>query len=267
MNTARRLIEGGLVLSALLTMLGCDPESGGLEIDEVEEGSFRNGGGVWIGNGLVHPNVTGVSPSYGLSTAQGLPADGVLMSTASGVLAATYMVECALAPGQSITKVRPSDGQSFTMHGVVGLAPEWRDGQCKTHCQQWITACLLARTNASGESVPVFLSADHSAIGFGSSAAYPNYEGSFYGNVFQDSSSKHLCRSHDPSLWPEDEAPNSRTCGGLSPEDCGVNDWGFCDVDDRCAVQDDGSDPEFVHCSAGSPASGTHYRTISVFLE
>lgn len=270
----RRILDATIVLSIALVTSACelepndltdeDLESDELESDELtdELPTFRGGGGLWIGNGLVSPDVSGVSPTNGLSTKQGLDPNGTLMASAAGITVATYIVECALAANQSISKTRKSDGQTIVIQGLVGLAPAWRDGACDLDCQQWVSACLLARTNASGQSVGIWLSADHPAIGIGHGPDYQHYEASFYGNLFQVNH-KDLCRSNAALGGGQLSAYlQQRTCNGQPPEQCGFTDWGACADADRCIFV--GGDPTL--CAEGNPA-GTRYRTISTYVQ
>lgn len=263
MNSGLDIHSIGIALAAMLTITAaCDPESGDLGLDERDEYSLRSGGGIWIGNGLPEPDVTGVNPSNGLASKHGLSPDGVLMADAAGILAATYLVECALSPEQSVTKTRKSDGQTFVLHGAIGLAPNWENGACNQDCQEWVSACLLARTNFSGESIGIWLSADHPAIGTGQTSDYPYYEASFYGNLFADADAKYLCRSNQAlSGGQMSDHLQARTCDGEAPGVCGFTDWGGCNDDARCIFQNG----EATQCGAGDPV-GTRYRSISTFV-
>ncbi|MCA9711678.1 MAG: hypothetical protein KDK70_37935, partial [Myxococcales bacterium] len=117
--------------------------------------------GVWINNGLINPDVTGIDPEEPLSGA-GLPNDSVALTDAARRPVVQYLVECALDPTQTITKV--VDGKEQDFHGMLGLATDWENGACDEDCQEWVSACLLARTNVSGETVDIGLKAAHSAI-------------------------------------------------------------------------------------------------------
>jgi hypothetical protein len=47
---------------------------------------------------------------------------------------------------------------------VIGLAPEWTTGACDGECEQWISACVIARINGLGVTVPLSLRGDHPAL-------------------------------------------------------------------------------------------------------
>jgi hypothetical protein len=216
----------------------------------------RPSGGTWINNGLEAPNVGGIDPAYGLDTSQG-------MSETVGVLAdpalwgtAEYLVECALPLGESITKT--VDSEVLELHGLLGLAPEWADGACDEDCQQWISACLLARTNASGEAVTLWLRADHPAIGF----EVPEdliYEAGWYGNLFTGLEEQYLCKGAPNG--PAQAKHEGRTCsqGGT----CGFTKYDKCSKHDRCTMAGPDDDVP-TDCVAEGTAT---YHTIATYLE
>lgn len=235
----------------------------GCDVDASEADAFRKGGGIWISNGLEEPDVSGVDPAAALSTPQGLDPDGSLLADAQGLEIAGYLVECALPEGQSVTKVRGADGYTIVLQGALGLAPEWKDGACDEDCQQWVSACMLARTNVTGEPVGLWLAADHPAIGLGHPGEYPFHEATFYGNLFQDPPALHLCRGvqavDDSSLG---EYLRTRTCGGLEPEACGFTQWGDCNDTGRCILV-----AGFVtDCAAASLLATERYHSITTFV-
>jgi hypothetical protein len=257
-----RVIRVGLALAVVLTGTACDP--GSIDpFDEPQAQTYRNyGGGMWIGNGLEDPGVSGVSPDHALSTKQGLSPDGGVMADADGVDFVTYLVECVLPEGDSITKTRKADGQVFVFEGALGLAPEWKDGACDEDCQQWVSACLLARTNVSGETVGLWLSADHPALGLGHSPDQPMYEATFYGNVFEDPDAQHLCRGLEAGGGLGDFL-QGRTCDGQPPAACGFSEWGACGDPDRCIFQNGFA----TECATGDdPAVGVRFNSISTFV-
>jgi hypothetical protein len=256
MGGGRRIIVLGSALLGIFAALGCD-------LDEVEAQTFRRDGGIWIGNGLEDLDVSGVDPAHGLSTTHGLDPDGTSLLD-DGIRTATYLVECALAADQSITKTRTADGQTFVLEGRLGLAPEWEDEECDEDCQQWVTACLLARTNVTGESVALWLSADHPAIGLGHGVEYPLHEATFYGNLFQDPAGRHLCRGIDVAASSGlGEYLDGRTCGGVGPEACGFTQWGGCNDVGRCIT----AAGHATECATGGdPLTGVRHRSISTFV-
>lgn len=266
MSLGRRIIRTGSALCVVFIVASCDlpPDD---PIDEPHAQTSRRGGGgggsgKWLPNGLLDADVGDVDPAHGLDTELGLPSDGELLSDADGLHVATYLVECALGEGDSITKL--VDGQEHELEGVLGLAPEWRDGSCDEDCQEWVTACLLARTNVSGDSVMLWITADHPAVGLGHpSGGQLLYEATFYGNLFDDPEARSLCRGPQAAGGALGAALAARTCDGQPLAECGFTDWGGCNATDRCLF-DGGFATE---CAAGaSPFTGTRQHSISTFV-
>lgn len=260
MSKGRSTIAATAALLAVCSALACDHEADDAFHDD--ELALRGGGGIWIGNGLEDPDVSGVDPAHGLSSVQGLDPDGALLADAFGIEIAGYLVECALPANQSLTKVR--DGQTIVLPGALGLAPQWQNGACDQSCQEWVSACMLARTNVSGDSIGLWLSAAHPAIGLGRSGSHPLYEATFYGNLFQDPAARYLCRGIDASSGSAlGEYLEDRTCGGVPPEECGFTDWGPCISTARCIFMSGHA----TACAAGNdPLTGARYHSISTYV-
>ena len=106
-----------------------------------------------------------------------------------------YIYQCAMRPDQSTT-LDPGDGSSVVLEGLIGLAPEWgeQDGTCDLSCQRWVSACLLARTNAYGVTVDISMRAPADAPAHVRKAlavspeerrTYSLREGAYFGNLFE----------------------------------------------------------------------------------
>ena len=63
-----------------------------------------------------------------------------------------YLVSCALDDSQQV-QWQDSQGQTYQWQGSLGLCPAWAHGPPSLQCQQWVSACLLARNNAEGKRV------------------------------------------------------------------------------------------------------------------
>lgn len=106
-----------------------------------------------------------------------------------------YMVECALPQDRSISFASSTSSATFAFQGAFGLAADWEEGPCDTACQEWVSACLFARTNAFGLPVLIRLSGDHEALrGDGVDPTFAVQEGAFYGNLFLDQPRQYTCR-------------------------------------------------------------------------
>ena len=82
-----------------------------------------------------------------------------LLDTEGGRSVLDYTVRCALTPDQV---VYGPDGEAF--YGAFGFSPAWTERALDIAEQRWVSACLLARTNALGETVAIELVASHPVI-------------------------------------------------------------------------------------------------------
>lgn len=213
------------------------------------------GGDLWIGNGLHTPNVSGIDPDHPLDTPEGLSESLGLLVEPDHWATAQYLVECALSPEQSITKT--VDGETVLLEGQLGLAPEWETEACDEDCQQWVTACLLARTNVTSETVWLGLRAHHPAIGTNDNPSFPLYEASWYGNLFAKTPEQYFCQGNPAGLLSAHRA--GRTCSTGQHEDCGFTELGRCRSNDRCDY-DEGTARDCV-------ANEKTYNTISTYVD
>ncbi len=221
-----------------------------------------SGGGMWINNGLDDPDVSGIDPALALTSDAGLSSlEAVLLDPARHDTV-RYLLECALPAGHSLELL--VDEQPTPFDGVLGLAPEWVDGACDDDCQEWVSACMLARTNVSGATVPVWMSADHSAIGEGSSPAFPVYEATFFGNLFEGS--RYYCGGTGGAVLGQ---LRGRTCTGGS---CGFIEYDHCAQKDRCEYASLGAPAggaaagHAIACVGGSLAEGRAFHAINTYV-
>lgn len=215
-----------------------------------------NGGG-WINNGLSDPSLSGIDPAYSLSSPQGMAEDEGLLVDEETRITAHYLVECALPLGSNIVKL--VGDELLVLEGHVGLAPEWEDGACDDDCQQWVSACMLARTNVSEQNISIWLRADHPALAAGS-PAYPLYEASFFGNLFDAPEARYMCEGSEAAAVMAQLS--GRTCSS-DPDACELEAYDDCEEEERCEfVDDDGT--YAVDCMPAG-TNVTHH-TISVSL-
>ena len=148
-------------------------------------------------NGLAAIN--GLTAINGLSAINGLVSGSPIMSTAEGRNTVSYIVRCALPAGRSITK-QDQNGTSYTFPGQIGVAPQWETNGCGTDCQQYVSACLMAHVNTTGQHIAIWMVGDASPLGWGTSSSYPYQEGSFFGNIFTSPPSANYCEGEDFDL-------------------------------------------------------------------
>lgn len=73
-----------------------------------------------------------------------------------------YIYECAAPPGATLAL--PIAGDTMTFTGQIGVAPQWLTDRCDEDCEQWISACVIARINGLGVTVPISLRGDNPAL-------------------------------------------------------------------------------------------------------
>jgi hypothetical protein len=135
-----------------------------------------------------------------------------------------YAYSCAMPPGQSMELI--INGEAVTFEGSLGLAPEWGrvGGSCNDSCKRWVSACLLARTNAYGAHVEISIRAPRShfqATGDidaldrtqflqtvenadptkDEKTLFPLREGAYFGNIFNSRVAPDGTSVHDPKYY------------------------------------------------------------------
>ena len=229
--------------------------------EETEARSGRPGGGdEWIYNGLHVPNVGGVDVAHSLNTSDGMSESGDVLGDPDQRGTAEYIVECALPVGHSITKT--VDGEVLVFDGLLGLAPEWEAGACDQDCQEWVTACLLARTNVSEQNVLIWMQSDHPAIGFGVTEGLI-HEASWYGNLFTGDEEQFYCKGAPTGNVAA--MRSGRTCAAGGGNDCGFTKYQKCHKKDRCEMSGPDLDVP-TDCKSGQHAGSAPYHTISTYL-
>ena len=253
-----------LLFSAVVAASGCGTEPDTSTFRSWNSGAVLvapGGGSGWINNGLHDPTISGIDPSYPLASPQGMAEIDRLGDDEGFQDVIRYMVECALPEGNSVTK--NVQGQTLTFQGMLGLAPEWEDGACDGDCQEWVSACMLARTNVSGETVGIWLQADHPALGMDSSPSFPVYEASFFGNLFSDEDHRYMC-SGDASAQRA-AFLEGRTCSHGFGESCDFEVFSDCEMEDRCAFLNPAAKTA-ADCVINEQDSTVPFHTITTYI-
>lgn len=133
----------------------------------------------------------------------------------------------------------------------------WKgSGSGPEHHQQWVSACLVARTNESGDELEIFVEGDDLMLGFGTDPAFPMYEGAFFGNVFTDPVSKHACRGSAEGVAAAEQQGRSCT---LSSDECGFTTFADCMTDAGCEAGPSGG---IIDCRP-DPAGPSYHATVA----
>ncbi len=168
-----------------------------------------------------------------------------------------YAVSCALPEGANVSVT--VEGKRYSYPGQLGLAPQWgeRNGSCDGACQRWVSACMLARVDFTGEERMISVRGDNKALKPEPREIrdYPVREGAYYGNLFVEGQPRYLCVTPGATQ-------DVRVCGP-SLKDCPMTVVGSCD--DVCQP---GSYRSFEDCrtSARGRYASTYNETITVFL-
>jgi len=205
--------------------------------------------------------------SFNALSFNGLTSDPLMMNALENPLGQelfTYIVSCALPADASIDLT--IQGTPYEFHGGLGLAPQWGEpnGFCDVDCQEWVSACLLARLDYQGVTREISLRGDNPALAVGAqeAAAYTVGEAAYFGNIFTGffPQERYAC------LYPG-QTEIERVCGPTLAG-CAVD----VDPNVTCAEvcghpREDGSFPD---CRPGSGQDWwdfPHHATITVYLE
>jgi hypothetical protein len=175
-----------------------------------------------------------------------------------------YLVSCAL-PADAHFDLE-IEGVTYGFDGGVGLAPNWGEegGSCNAKCRSWVSACVIARLDYTGESVTISVRGDHDAL-YASPAEqidHPLVEATYYGDLFSSPQKIFAC-------LPPGKAQIPRVCGP-DIDDCIVEPQGECE--DLCKdVLDDGAYSDCRERGKAKKHGGyhkgkKHRGAITVFL-
>ena len=133
--------------------------------------------------------MNGLSTQNGLSGINGLSGTNGLMTTDGGRQTVKYLVRCALAANDTLTK-QDQYGVSYTFQGGMGLCPAWKNGSVHgtnfRTCQNLVSACMMAHVNTAGVHIPIWMTSEAPQIGWGLDLVnYPQQEGTFFGNIME----------------------------------------------------------------------------------
>jgi hypothetical protein len=154
-------------------------------------------------------------------------------------------------------------------------------GTCDEECQRWVSACMLARTNAYGVSVPLSIrSRSHDVlrpVDALEDEAYRFQEGAFWGNLFAESPQMYAC--YGPGQNPIQETARKCTRAGA---DCPMTIVGPCAsvfawsesegitlIEGHCQPVYN-IDPEgwhVAHPRCGGQSGAAYTEVITVFLD
>jgi hypothetical protein len=149
-----------------------------------------------------------------------------------------YIYECAMPNDPALTTTLDPSGAAVTLTGAIGLGINaddtgwWESGKCDETCQRWVSACVLARTNAYGVHVGVSLRAPLGAparilqalgqdpvtgavLDSSEQSDFTLREGAYYGNIFATTPTTPVPAGYTgPATGPIQNTPQYFACAG-----------------------------------------------------
>lgn len=153
-----------------------------------------------------------------------------LIATAQARQQLKYLASCALDPDTVLHGAK--DGQAYEFPGSMGLAPAWSKRALSLSERRWVSACILARTNAFGVSVQISMRATEPtftslAATSGEVESHSLYEGAFYGDLFADQAFAFVCVGKTHSSEQAVRAKRQRVCTDVAQDGSNVTQCGF----------------------------------------
>jgi len=194
---------------------------------------------------VISPTAIYAAPLTGVALA-----NSGLEASAGGRSYLSYIIDCALQTGQSVTSNYQLS--HYTYPGNIGIAPAWTTRALTLQEMRYISSCVLARANYFGQAVTISMRAD--AAGFATTpdeaANYNVEEGAFYGNIFATLGHQlHACNGVD-------QVRDGDTYGDLPLRQCAQedpNNLGYT----LCGFVFDGN------CADVCVVNGDHYTTCN----
>lgn len=211
-------------------------------------GNGLNGNGL-NGNGLLALSSTpGFSQWLGCAGSTGFDERVKVMK---------YLAGCALSTYDSVS-ITDSCNVTRTFKGtLLNLARNWVNRAPNVAERQRVSACLLARVNAAGNSVGLSLRGLNIRVTTTEAQNFPVFEGAFFGDLFDPASPRRFnCRG---DAWRD----NGRRCEA-DPASCGQVGAGRCSA--ICRQVDNSSGSKDLLCTyqgAEYPAAFVHLGTGS----
>lgn len=123
-------------------------------------------------------------------------ADPALVATPEKREDIEYLAQCALPEDVELRSRAGEAERAFP--GKIGLAPSWLREPLTESQARWVSACMLAHTNAFGKHVMISLRADPAPVPFlrpdeEEKARFEIFEGGFFGDLFSRDAVGYVC--------------------------------------------------------------------------
>ncbi len=179
-----------------------------------------------------------------------------------------YAFECAFSPNKQFEFYWEDSDRTVIEEvfvGRSGLAPEWHDAPLDETGQQWVSACLAARTNFYGKEVEISmrgsaptLSGNDEGIGLS-----PGEEGAFWGNIFLSNPFLKSCYIETNVDYSRDEA---RECAAGHVKGESVVPCGMITMVGPCSEVCDLPTTHVYHTQCRFDSDAYTEQVITVFL-
>lgn len=213
-------------------------------------------------NSLTFNSLTSSALTSGSLTAASLTSNPLTSQALEDAAARTvlgYIVSCALAAGTHFDLV--VDGVTYGYDGQLGLAPTWGSagGHCDNGCKTWVSGCVISRLNYLGQKVPISVRGEKLKTSPAEVSAYPNIDGTYYGDIFAQPQILMACLPPGATLLP-------RVCGPTTLQGCAVTVAGPCQQ--TCDAQKaDGSFPNCRNEPKNIAGAKAYPGSVTVFLQ
>ena len=126
-----------------------------------------------------------------------------------------YLIGCALPEGVIVETT--VDGRHYEFPGSIGLAPAWRERALTPAESRWVSACMLARTNAFGVTVQISLRAEPAPVATLETSAeereqFTFQDAGFFGNLFSDDAPAYVCTAGEGAMRARQLETLRRVC-------------------------------------------------------
>lgn len=139
----------------------------------------------------------GAAPGFGADAPVRVPLNDTREAlTVDGRERLQYLIGCALPEGVIVETI--VEGQRYEFPGSIGLAPDWRERALTPSEARWVSACMLARTNAFGVTVQISLRAEPAPVESLETSSeerqqFTFRDAGFFGNLFSDDAPAYVC--------------------------------------------------------------------------
>jgi hypothetical protein len=180
-----------LALTLVAAVSGCIVDEGEDTTFSSDESEVLSSNRIALNGLTLDRTLLGEVARGGLTTAPSRAPQ--LFATDLGRETFSYLVSCALKAGNNVTVT--VNGVQYTYMGAIGLEDAWLKNPLPLKSYQYVSSCILARTNYFGVSVPISLRGPDYTTSAAEKTAFTVVEGAFWGDVFTPGADMAACSS------------------------------------------------------------------------